>query len=252
MRNPPFKCLFCTNTAGPFERIEHTVPESLGNDDTFLPPGFVCDPCNQYFGAKVEQPILASALFSIERVAASVRTKRGRYPSFTGSDVKFYPSGSWGHLLFVSTRDWPNRTFKGGKGYIFTDQARGLASLMARFMLKMGLEFLVLSEGDDPFAPIYDNARCFARFGKHKRHWEVAYGIYPRRSDLLIERRDEGGTEIHQLYDAELGVMSNGDRIFWFGYINHCFACNLSGPKLDAYLEGFDQLNEFQMKVVRW
>ncbi len=37
-------CLFCGSN-GPFLRLEHIIPESLGNDDLVL-QGEVCDVCN--------------------------------------------------------------------------------------------------------------------------------------------------------------------------------------------------------------
>jgi len=33
MRVPPYKCLFCLEQEVPFTRVEHPIPESLGNDD---------------------------------------------------------------------------------------------------------------------------------------------------------------------------------------------------------------------------
>jgi hypothetical protein len=40
------RCIYCLSETGPFTSEEHIMPESLGNYDTFLPKGFVCDPCN--------------------------------------------------------------------------------------------------------------------------------------------------------------------------------------------------------------
>jgi hypothetical protein len=46
-RTPPFECLFCrTRDRSGFTRVEHAIPESLGNDDFVIPAGFVCDVCN--------------------------------------------------------------------------------------------------------------------------------------------------------------------------------------------------------------
>ena len=93
MREPPFKCLFCGTTQGSFESIEHPIPESMGNDDTFLPKGFVCDSCNQYFGSKVEQSIMASPPFNLERVAASIKTKKHRYAKYADSSLVLQSEG---------------------------------------------------------------------------------------------------------------------------------------------------------------
>lgn len=77
---PLNKCLFCLKSDVPFKKIEHIIPESLGNDDFTLEPGFVCDFCNQYFGSKVESYVLNIPPFNIERVATIVKTKKGNVP----------------------------------------------------------------------------------------------------------------------------------------------------------------------------
>jgi hypothetical protein len=92
--HPPFDCLFCRSTAGPFNRIEHPIPESLGNDDLTLAKGFVCDPCNQYFGSKIEQRVLAAPPFNIERTAQAIPTKKGKLASYHEKDLSLYSTGS--------------------------------------------------------------------------------------------------------------------------------------------------------------
>ena len=37
------KCIFCSEK-GPYNTVEHIIPESLGNDDTLL-ANCVCDKC---------------------------------------------------------------------------------------------------------------------------------------------------------------------------------------------------------------
>lgn len=93
MRLPINKCLFCLTVEGPFTSDEHPIPESLGNDDLVLPPGFICDPCNQYFGSKLEQPVLSLAPFAVERISLNV-LKKGRVPTFSeGKHYTLHPTG---------------------------------------------------------------------------------------------------------------------------------------------------------------
>ncbi len=40
------KCIYCLTEEGSFTSEEHIFPESLGNDKIILPPGQVCDACN--------------------------------------------------------------------------------------------------------------------------------------------------------------------------------------------------------------
>lgn len=52
------RCIFCKNDSGNSTSCEHIIPESLGNTTQILPPGVVCDKCNNYFSRKVEKPFL--------------------------------------------------------------------------------------------------------------------------------------------------------------------------------------------------
>jgi hypothetical protein len=53
-------CLFCLKSDGPFTSEEHVIPRSLGPDtDRFvIPPGVVCDPCNNWLGRQVDGPFV--------------------------------------------------------------------------------------------------------------------------------------------------------------------------------------------------
>jgi hypothetical protein len=186
-------------------------------------------------------------------VAAAVKTRKGKYSKVVQPEVELRPTGAWGQLIFAATPRWVATTFAGGTGYLFANEPPGYPKLMARFLLKNGLELLALTESQNPFDASFNDARYYARFGKKNLSWDVGHGLYPRRQDLLLGmRHDETGpVEIHQLYEWELGIMPSGDRIFSFAYINHCFACNLSQPSLAEYLEEFNRRNDFVMRLIR-
>jgi hypothetical protein len=254
MRNPPFRCLFCQSTSAPFERVEHPIPESLGNDDLVLPGGFVCDPCNQYFGAKVERFALSSPPFGIERVAASIPSKRGKLPSFTEDPrISFYASGFLDTVLFAATPSyWLDPSGNPLKRYVAPVETEDRLSIL-RLMLKMGLELLLtLAPELDPYSPQFDAARRFARFAKPGSSWDLGYALWPDRSSLhLSERTDEVGPLItHQLYEYSLGRLASQHIAFYFAYRTHLFSCNLSAPSLIEYQSGFNAQNHVQ--VQRW
>ena len=54
------RCLFCRGDSTASRSVEHIVPESLWNTEHVLPPGVVCDACNNYFAREVEKPFLDS------------------------------------------------------------------------------------------------------------------------------------------------------------------------------------------------
>jgi hypothetical protein len=112
---------------------------------------------------------------------------------------------------------------------------------------------VALSDEEDPYSSHYDDARRCARYGDGASEWDVGYGVYPRRRDLVLARRyDEiGPLETRQIYQYEMGIMGSGDRILCFGFMTHVYACNLSRPFLLEYLLGFNARNEFVLQS-RW
>lgn len=215
--------------------------------------GFVCAHCNQYFGSKIEQRVLAAPPFNIERTAQAIPTKKGKLASYHEKDLSLYSTGSANTFLIVSPED-PEKTWKKiSRGLIVPEEPIGYDSLMVRFLLKVGLEVLSLVEDGDPYSPVFDAARRCARYGEGSNDWDMAWGIYPRRKDLYISPRyDElGRLDTHQIYQYGLGRMANGDVILSFVFVQSVFACNLSRPPIMEYLLGFNAINSFPL-YSRW
>ncbi len=78
------QCLFCKQDSSKSKSIEHIIPESLGNLTQTLPPGVVCDKCNNYFSRKVEKPFLESAAILHLRFHHEIPSKRGKIPPIKG------------------------------------------------------------------------------------------------------------------------------------------------------------------------
>jgi len=253
-RTPQFECLFCrAKDRSAFTRIEHAIPESLGNDDFVLPAGFVCDVCNQYFGSKIERRILEAPPFNIERTAYAVPTKKGKLARYIDDDFVLASSGSANTLLVISKGDHERAWRAISRGWIVPKEPPGYDVLLARFCLKVGLELLLGGEESDPYSGSYDAARRCARYGDRASEWDVGWGIYPRRTDLLVSTRvDEVGTlHTHQIYQYEMGIMPSGDVVLCFVFSQSIFACNLNRPPIMEYLLGFNTRNEFSLKS-RW
>ena len=251
MKNPPYKCLFCLHKEAQFSSEEHPIPESLGNDDLILPVGFICDSCNQYFGTKIEKRILNYPPFSIERVGGAILTKKGKLAKYEEQDFGLYSTGYWDHVIFSGTTERVTSILDENILYVFPPTDYG--NLITRFLLKMGLELLILTDEHDTFAPKFNDARFCARYGKGASKWNVGYGTYPRRGDLLIRTRvDEyGPLETRQIYEFYLGILPSGDYVLFFAFLIHCYACNLSRPSLDECLLLFNRENTFVMRG-RW
>jgi hypothetical protein len=220
----------------------------MGNDDTVVPKGFVCDACNQYFGSKIEKQIMASPPFNVERVRASIKTKKHGYSKYVENDLLLLSNGFWDHLLFAMSPERYDSIFNDNRGVLWVDTPSNYVILLARFLIKMGLELLVLTDKLDAYSSSFDRARRCARFGEGAISWEVAYGRYPTRDDLVKSKRfdEDGPLETRQIYQYEMGCMlPNGECQLVFNYLGHCYACNLSKPSLQEYIGKF----KFQMEI---
>jgi hypothetical protein len=248
----PFRCMFCLTNTGPFTRQEHLIPESLGNDDVILPPGYVCDDCNQYFGSAIEQKALAKAPFSVARVTQAIRNKKGHYPIVSGDGWFLQSSGFWDRCLLRS--DPPHQNlWPCCNGQLVLNPKWGQSDLIVRFLLKIGLELLVLSRDVNPYAANFDAARLCARRGRNAKFWDFAYGLYPNRNDLVTSTRSDeiGPLETRQIYQWDMGVMESGDVMFSFIYETMIFAVNLSKPSALEYILGFNLRNVYSVHS-RW
>lgn len=234
-----------------FSKSEHPIPESLGNDDFILEPGFVCDSCNQYFGSKVEEKVLSKPPFGIERVRRNVTTKKGKIPNFSFQPhLELFATPFQNQVVMTASPEYwkliENRSFL---VLPYEDQNDFFTT---RLLIKMGLEILLTSETIDPYTSRFDRARTFSRFPSPGLHWEIAYGLYPSEKDLVIsEREDEISPLItEQLYEYSMGEMLNGDIILCFVYRAHVYACNLVQPSIGDYAKQFNLMNKFILREI--
>ncbi|EMO53193.1 HNH endonuclease [Leptospira noguchii] len=77
-------CVFCKTSTEDSKSREHIIPESLGNEEHILPPGIVCDSCNNYFAVKIEQPLLSFPYFQSLRSRLRIPSKRNIIPPTQG------------------------------------------------------------------------------------------------------------------------------------------------------------------------
>src|SRR5712671_2773182 len=158
MQPPPYECLFCrTGQRSSFTWIEHPISESLGNDDVTLEPGFVCDSCNQYFGAKLESKVLAAPPFNVERARQAIPTKKGKPPRYDGDGFSLVSTGYRNKLFVVATTDDHRPALRMlSRQTLITSPPTGYSNLLARFMLKMGIELLAVSGEINPLSHSFD------------------------------------------------------------------------------------------------
>jgi hypothetical protein len=148
------RCIFCKINSDASVSKEHIVPESLGNVDHVLPPGWVCDPCNNYIARKVEKPFLESQYGTLSRATQGVPSKKGRVPPWIG----FHPqSRTKVEMRYDKDSGWCVGAAQGEDASRLSESIRNKESfslymlnpelpktdyVTSRFIAKMGLEIL--------------------------------------------------------------------------------------------------------------
>lgn len=198
------RCIFCKKDSRSSRSREHIVPESLGNEAHMLPPGVVCDKCNNYFARKLEQPLLASPIFTLLRAERRIKNKRGRVPDLPAS------SGCWLP---------PSR-------------------LMGRFLGKVGLEVLAsrLLEVDGWNDEIVDKVelddlRNFVRHNLGPSEWPFSHRtLYPVNAIF-----EEGGQHFEVLHEYTLLATDTREVYVVIAVLGVEFVLNLGGPTVDGF-----------------
>lgn len=184
------KCIFCKRDTAASTSEEHVVPQSLGNREHVLPPGVVCDACNNYFGREVEKPLLDTSYFRSLRYQARIPTKKGHPPRVFGvhaqtcAAVDIFPDmdGAGGSVAAAREKD-ETRFIRSLLSSPRTTLLVPVSTppehhLLSRFLLKVGIEALALRllEVEGGIAEIVDKraldpARDFARMGVGPTFW---------------------------------------------------------------------------------
>ncbi len=244
-QRPPHKCIFCLSSAGPFTSAEHVIPESLGNEEVTLAPGWVCDGCNQYFGLEIESKALHSFDFAFWRCSLAVRTKKGKMPLVEfgggirmGVDENGEPS-MWFDPKEEYSRREPERisAMRPGDTGVFRVPALS-RRVLTRFLGKIGLELVAMGAREEsPFDSRYDALRRYVRRGDNIEKWPAGHASLPL--DEMWRPGKGPGAEDATLYSYGVALPRTGsDVIFAFEYGPNVWAMYLTRPEVDAALLG--------------
>jgi hypothetical protein len=161
---PVRKCLYCLSADGPFEGEEHAVPRAFGTDaDRFvIPPGGVCDRCNEWLGAEVDGPFVARFDVQLTRGLEQMTNRRGKLPDLIegrepGAELLLDIDGARVKLLAsaVATPD-------GGLDIALRPVARDPEDIVARTiraLWKMALGAMYLSDAVSALDRRWDHLR---------------------------------------------------------------------------------------------
>lgn len=205
-------CIFCKNPTDQISKtIEHIIPESLGNVDSILPIGIVCDSCNNYFARKIEKEILGSPIFQLIRFEKSIPNKKGKIPKF----------------LLDQTISMPDYR------------------IMSRFLGKVGLEVLALrcldvSGWNEEICnnTNLDQIRNYTRFNIGET-WPFFYRTIYLVNEIFLEQH----TYFEILHEFNLLYTSKKELYIILIIFGVEFALNLGYPCLDGYFSWLKENN---------
>jgi hypothetical protein len=168
------ECLFCGRRDGGFTSREHIFPESLTTDipEAILPPGVVCDRCNNGPLASLDEALCDFLPLTMRRLTLGITNKRGQIPTVRGVGGRVEPMnpddvapGDSHGLRFVDNDSRrPIATFgPHGKGRVDLSGGRRLEpryiSELSRALLKIGFEQAFLDHGASTRTPGFRGLR---------------------------------------------------------------------------------------------
>jgi hypothetical protein len=259
------RCIFCKEDSKDSKSVEHIIPESLGSYKVVLPAGIVCDKCNNYFARKVENPLLSNESFRNVRAWYQVPTKKGKYPSvkgeIAGTDVNINIKLDKEKKLELNPEKLSEKEMVDNfdinvNPLIFKIDINPPKELMARFMAKMGLEYLAYRymKHDSGIEHIvehehFDRIREFARFNKSQKSWPISRRvIYPVETQMKHSDTDKW---IHAGFGYDLMTIFNRETYFCFSYYGVEFVINLGGPSLDGFNRWLELHNDISPLIER-
>src|SRR5579872_1814158 len=180
--SPSYRCVWCLRheqEGVTFTSESHVLPNAVGNTEWTLPPGVVCDPCNQYFGQKIEPGLLDDPLFHVRAVALGA-VDPDDMNAFRNKifDAQHPSTNTVNRHLHLDVKR-QGQTLDLDVQYAIRGQmersytTKQLAAL-SRSIHKIGFEALVYSsiskkDADDPidpYSPLFDEVRKWAREGQ--------------------------------------------------------------------------------------
>lgn len=230
--------------------VEHILPESLGNTTQTLPPGVVCDQCNNYFARKVEQPFLESGAVAMLRFNQRVPNKRGLVPLQHGillpeypAEIRLPPHGasetdSFGIVSLSLEGAKHLLDSKNGKLVFPAEGGLPKASVVSRFVAKVALESMAQRLVPHAGGVDYlidevqlDLIRLHARRGE-TREWPVSVRrIYEANAKWI----DADGADVQLVHESDILQTESGEWYFIVAIFGVEFAINYGGPTIEGY-----------------
>jgi hypothetical protein len=253
------RCIFCKRDSTGSRSEEHIIPESLGNREHVLPPGVVCDPCNNYFASSIEQVVLESGEFKSARFNMVIPNKRNRVPSVEAMLLPPQPGMTLSQAARFHRAD-VSRDVEDGSYVLSPDESAVAAvadgridrmivpvsgskpdqTVFARFLGKMAVEAMAarLLQNSPEMLDAFvqddqiDILRNYARYGKQGLEWPYSERrIYP--ADFHFPTSDGGSYEV--LHEFDFLPTKQGEMYFVVAILGMEYAINVAGPAMEGY-----------------
>lgn len=182
------QCIFCKQEIVSATRTEHIIPESLGGGEwAILPPGIVCDRCNQYFGSKVERSAIDDYPLNIIRLLNGVITKKRRWASMRHY-LGLLEARPIARLIGIepASPEVENAILEGRINKILIHSETRNPIALCRLLLKISLEVLAFHDPALALHENYDAARRFARAPLPGATWWFLYHGDPQEAGTAV------------------------------------------------------------------
>lgn len=241
------RCIFCKFDSAGSRSVEHIIPESLWNTKQILPPGVVCDKCNNYFSRKVEKQFLGSPEIERLRFHQAIPSKKGRIPPIQGVisgsmlPVKICRTMQEGDMVMSVETDHDQFELvnSGESSTIYIPVGTGIpvADITSRFLAKVALEAiaqrLLDAEGGINYIveeEQFDLIRNHARYG-HTRNWPY----FSRRIYDADRAEQVHGLDSQKVHEYDFLSTSHGELYFVLALYGVELTINIGGPCIEGY-----------------
>ena len=202
------QCIFCHKDSSASKSVEHIIPESLGNKHHFLPKGYVCDGCNNYFAVKIERELLDQPYFKSMRFRNEILTKKGKpvkekmiFPGVMMTcDVEMHTIDSGpiisfnDELLYEAIKDGKTHTMIS----LYYPEPDYPSTNMSRFIAKCAYEYFLYNVGEENYescvqellgdkSDVLKDLREYARYGKGP-YWQYNQRRIYSEGDCFIHK----------------------------------------------------------------
>jgi hypothetical protein len=198
------RCLFCLDSDGKFASREHIFPETVGNADlAMLPPGIICDRCNNGPLSRLDKALCDYLPIAMRRATLGIPNKKGAAATVRFAEGRIEPlpaeavaSGDSHGVRFVDQN--PRRptahSFEQHDDHVaFKVSGQGGRRLtekyfaeLSRAVLKIAFECAYLDHGDELFASRFDYVRGVV-LGQRDHHGEIALALNGDGEDVRMQ-----------------------------------------------------------------